>query len=413
MMGAALAGSCGTRSKDATVDHEAPREPLPKLDAWITHGSRPGRDLSVLVADKHQNASREAWLKFLGAGLLEESSEGNLPAVKQLLAGGALRHARDAEGRTPLHLAAVAGHAAVAGFLLDDGEGEASALGGGGGGSGVLDERPRLEWQASSEGHVLVRAVSLKKRVTVDARDHFRSSAVHLAAAYGHVHVVELLILHGADIFCVDAMKQTPLHAAAAGGSGESLRVLLGAGGDVMARDNAGRTPLHVAATLGRPEPISILVGGGADLEAGGSISRRTALHEACACLRPEAVRRLLELGASELTVDADDRTPRDLVGDFVTEEDRITDRGIPGREESIVRLLDAAPKERLWRRRRPLLLLRWRHAAPAHGSELPPVAMDAAGGGAAAVRAGSDRSLAESLVGLPEGVARHVVKFL
>lgn len=413
MMGAALAGTCGTKSKDATIDFEAPREPLPELDAWITGSSRPGRDLSALVADKHQNASREAWVKFLGAGLLEASSEGNLPAVKQLLAGGALRHARDAEGRTPLHLAAVAGHAAVAAFLLGDREGDASALGGVG--SGVLDEPPRLEWQASSEGHVLVRAVSLKKRVTVDARDHFRSSAVHLAAAYGHAHVVELLILHGADICCVDAMQQTPLHAAAAGGSGESLRVLLGAGGDVMARDNAGRTPLHVAATLGRPEPISILAGGGADLEAGGSISGRTALHEACACLRPEAVKRLLELGASELAVDSDGRTPRELVGDFVTEEDRMIDPGVPGREESIVRLIDGAPKERLWRRRRPLLLLRWRHAAPAHGSDVPPAATDAAGagGGAVVVRDGSDHSLAEALVDLPEGVVRNLVKYL
>ena len=166
------------------------------------------------------------------------------------------------------------------------------------------------------------------------------------------------------------------------------------------------RTPLHVSATLGRPGPISVLVEGGADLEAGGNISGRTPLHEACACLRPEAVKRLLDLGASELAADADGRTPGALVGEFLTEEDRMTDPGVPGREESIRRLLDGAPKERRWRRRRPLLLLRWRHrVAPVHGNEQHAVRSGCGG-------AGSERSLTDALVDLPEGVVRNIVTY-
>ena len=243
-MGAALGGTCGTRNRDVVIENVPVGEPLPELGEWITRSTRP--DLPAVVAETHRSSSREAWFRLLGAGLLEASSEGNLAAVKQLLAGGAERHARDADGRTALHHASMAGHAGVVEFLLEDGEedGASSAAAAAAASLGrgpSLSGPPRLEWQASTEGHVLVRAVSLKKRGTVDARDDFRSCSVHLAAAYGHAHVVRLLIMHGADISCGDATRQTPVHAAAAGGSSESMRVLLDAGGDVKARDNAGR----------------------------------------------------------------------------------------------------------------------------------------------------------------------------
>lgn len=370
-------------------------EPLPDLDAWVNHSTTP--DLPAIVADMHRNSSRESWLKFLGSGLLEASSDGNLLAVKQLLAGGAPRHARDAEGRTPLHRASIAGHAHVVGFLLHE-EGDDESPPPGASPAGVPPP-PRLVWQASKEGPVLVPSVSLQKRVTVDARDDLRSCPAHLAAARGHAHVVRLLVQHGADVSSVNGLLQTPLHAAAAGGSSESMHVLLGAGGDVMARDNAGRAPLHVAASLGHPSAVSTLVEGGADTEATTTISGRTALHEACASLRPETVKQLLDRGASEMAVDTDERTPRAMVGERVSDEERVVDPGCSEREERIHRLLDDAPKDRLWRRRRLLPLLLRRQPPPAYDDS--------------ALDDGLDRPLAGVLAGLQEGIVRIIVSYL
>lgn len=383
------------------VSRAAACEPLPELEAWINHSTTP--NLRAIVADRHRTSSRESWLKFLGSGLLETASDGNLLGVKQLLAGGAALHARDAEGRTPLHRASVAGHAHVVGLLLHEEEND---------GSSPLGASPGLPparrvWQPSSEGPVLVPSMSLKKRTTVDARDNLYSCSVHLAAACGHAHVVQVLVLHGAGVSCVNGQNQTPLHAAAAGGCSESMQILLGAGGNAMARDNAGRTPLHVAASLGRESAVSTLVDGGADLEATTTISGRTALHEACATLRPEAVKQLLDRGANELAVDTDERTPREIVGDRITDEEIMIDPSLPEREERIRRLLDDAPKDRLWRRRRLLPLLRWRPPPPPYCDESELQKEEGGLGG------DPDRSLAGVLAVLEEGVVRIIVSYL
>lgn len=371
-------------------------EPLPELDAWIDHSTRP--DLPAVVAQTHRSSSRETWLKFLGSGLLEASSDGNLMAVKQLLAGGAPVHTRDAEGRTAMHRASEAGHAHVVGFLLHEEEEDDSRPPVGA--RTDSPAAPQLVWQASTEGPILVPTMSLRKRVTVDARDNLRSCSAHLAAARGHAHVVQLLVLHGADISCVNGLLQTPLHAAAAGGSTESMRVLLGAGGNAMARDGAGRTPLHLAASSGWHSAVSTLVEGGADLEATATINGRTALHEACAALRPETVKQLLNRGANELAVDTDDRTPRAMIGETVADEERMIDPDVSGKEERIRRLLDDAPKDRLWRRRRLMPLLRWqRHP--------PPACFDSE------VDGSSHGSLADVLAGLEEGLMRLIVSYL
>lgn len=355
-------------------------------------------------------------MKFLGAGLMEAASDGNLAGVKQLLAGGAPIHSRDADGLTPLHRASVAGHASVASLLLFDGEGDASL--GLSSPPGVeqqqrqrsqqqQQEQPpsqRLVWQASREGPLLVSSVSLQQKAKLNARDVSGSCPVHLAAAYGHAQVIRVLLQHGADVSACNGLKQTPLHtAASASHPAETLRLLLDAGGDVMSRDTAGRTPLHVAASVGTPASISMLVAGGADLEARGSISNRTALHDACANLRAQNVKRLLDLGADERVVDSDDRAPAAVVGERVTDEERALDPGIAEAEKCIRRFLEGAPKDRLWRRRRLLPLLQRR---------MPPPTLEA-GLIASTVDPGSDAWIFDRVAVLEPGIMRNVVSYL
>lgn len=121
----------------------------------------------------------------------------------------------------------------------------------------------------------------------------------------------------------LDNKKQTALHfASGITFSAEAMLVLIRAGGDVDAQKADGGTPLHSAA-------------------------RR---------LKPVAVDILLRHGASENLVNKNGKTAADVVGNCVSEENRV--------EEDVNRvqqLLVSANVDRTWRRRAPLLLCRSR----------------------------------------------------
>lgn len=377
-------------------------------------------DLPNLLTQFWCTSTPEKWSSFLGVGLLGAASDGNREGIRQLMLAGASVRKRDQDGLNPLHRASLAGHADVVrellatkdelglsqsqqqqrpppgngqapigGLLLTGrfppsggapynggglplrsgglvppnagGELPASDCGGyplGGGGLSVSGHST-LAWQPSSHGPRLEPSVSLLTKSIVNARDSVGSSPLHLAAARGNTDVVQVLLRNGADKSACDWLQRTPLHTAstcAVGNGIGSILLLTKAGADVMARDNVGRTPLHDAACEGAEAAISVLVEAGADTGARGSICSRTPLHEACARLRGGSVKRLLDLGADERAVDGDERTPGDIVGEWV----HAGDAG-PGAEGLVREVLAAAPRDRTWRRRRLLVLVRWR----------------------------------------------------
>lgn len=97
-------------------------------------------------------------------------------------------------------------------------------------------------------------------------------TALHLAAHYGHVDTVEILLHNNTpvDIRSRNAMANTPLHAALAGSGrrAEVARALVEAGADVNARQHGGWTPLHEAAMSGDLETARYLLSKGADVNA-------------------------------------------------------------------------------------------------------------------------------------------------
>ena len=325
-------------------------------------------DILPLLTNFWRQAKREAWNDFLGEGLLGAASYGNLEGAKQLVSSRANLRWKDRDGRTPLHRAALAGHAGVVSVLLD-----ASAA--------PLPVEPscaRQEWKLSKGDSYLVNnPISLVQKGKANARDNSGSSPLHLAAERGHASVVKLLLLNGAGPGDCNGKQQTPLHSAATCSSraaADIIRLLVEAGADVMARDRAGRTPLHAAASSdGTEEAISALVRAGAKPDVMGSIGRSTPLHEACARLRPKNVQRLVDLGANERLLDADDRTAEDRIGQLVL------GNSVDFNVESLIRdALAGAEKGRIWRRRRLLMLLRWRQPTLAQvvGNRQPLVAV-------------------------------------
>ena len=72
-------------------------------------------------------------------------------------------------------------------------------------------------------------------------------TALHKAAAHGHVDVVRVLALMGSDVNARANEQQTPLHEAAGSGRLDVVRALCSLGADVHAQARRGATALHWA----------------------------------------------------------------------------------------------------------------------------------------------------------------------
>src|SRR5258707_2735680 len=99
-------------------------------------------------------------------------------------------------------------------------------------------------------------------------RGDLATTALHDAAYYDDLKVVERLIEYGADIHAEAENGWTPLYWASGGHyfkDGSALRLLLERGADVNARAKDGRTPLHWASSWGALEVLRLLLEHGAD----------------------------------------------------------------------------------------------------------------------------------------------------
>ena len=210
--------------------------------------------------------------------------------AKLLLEAGAGIEARDSEGLTPLHWAALSGtdSTEMIDFLLDHGavieaksaDGFAPlhfALGAGSS-SAVSASLPSAQ-------------VLVGRGADVNAASSGGGTPLHLAAGEGHislgelsqeekekeaaairVSLIQLLIDASANIEAENSLKQTPLHTAVERHSGAKVvEALLDSGANIEATDDAGRTPLHIAVDI----PLSwtegvveLLLDRGADVNA-------------------------------------------------------------------------------------------------------------------------------------------------
>ncbi len=78
---------------------------------------------------------------------------------------------------------------------------------------------------ASANGHVeMVRSLAMSDNININARDKTLSTALHYAAAEGHLGVADVLCDQNANINLVDKDGDTPLHVAAYSGKSEMVR---------------------------------------------------------------------------------------------------------------------------------------------------------------------------------------------
>ena len=87
---------------------------------------------------------------------------------------------------------------------------------------------------------------------TVLAKNHDGNSAIHLAAFYGHIEVIELLVDYGANVNEANSSGYMPLHVACQNNKVEAVSKLLQLGANPCLRNQVSSwVPLHEAAWNG------------------------------------------------------------------------------------------------------------------------------------------------------------------
>lgn len=186
--------------------------------------------------------------------IFEAVQGGDLTAVQRIVdADPESVTARNAEGLSPLIVAAYWGQADIMGYLrqrtreLDFWE------------AVVLGDIPRVEQLIADDPGLL----------TAHAPDGF--TALHLAVFFGQPETARLLIEAGASVLArtTNALDNHPLHAAVASSNASArlanTQLLLDAGAAVNERQSGGFTPLMAAAQNGDADLLRLLLAHGAD----------------------------------------------------------------------------------------------------------------------------------------------------
>ena len=108
--------------------------------------------------------------------------------------------------------------------------------------------------------------VLLKAGTDVDRTDRKGWTPLLFAASHGHEGVVKALLNAGADANRADHHHETPLLLAAYNGHEAAVRALLAAGANANHEDKDGWTPLLLAARYGHEGVVSALLGAGANV---------------------------------------------------------------------------------------------------------------------------------------------------
>lgn len=141
------------------------------------------------------------------------------------------------------------------------------------------------------------------------------SKLLHEAIKRDDLDIFELLLARGAALKTY--YRDTPLHLAARYGSVDVVKILLDRGADPSARDYAGYTPLHEAAMSGRSEIVSMLLDSGSDLNSKSDDIVQTPLHMAVRNEVIETTIVLLKHGASLSAMNCAKETPIHLAARY------------------------------------------------------------------------------------------------
>ena len=326
--------------------------------------------LSVAVERRDGRSARA--LIEAGADIHHRQGGRQTPAVASIAMGGDLLRtvlsptalqSVDADGRTMLHLAAIAGNAEAVGIIISeeeklrgnnlktpDGKGKTALdlaleavdskahfevaekliLAGAVSASPVYDHlAPAVRSSnyntrigdgiaplhfAAGEGYSGMAQYLLDKNVDINVKNASGTTPLHEAARSGNILIMELLLQRGADVRAQDAKGNTPLHIGVPAASHQAaLALLLRHRADPNTRDEHGESPLHILISLNRsPETLKVLLEGGADVSVR-NIEGKTPLYLAVQENRIDSIGVLLQHRSDLFAADNNGVTPFEL----------------------------------------------------------------------------------------------------
>ncbi|XP_043274602.1 ankyrin repeat domain-containing protein 6 isoform X2 [Venturia canescens] len=236
----------------------------------------------------------------------EASARGDATRLSRLLDDGS-KALPDENGRSPLLLAAAAGHVETCEILIGHGiDVNASDN------TGVTPLQ-----RAAAEGHLDVVELLLKHGSDVGRQDTVHgNSALHESSWRGYSRTVAALAkalgTQRAPLHARNLAGFAPLHLACQNGHNQSCRELLLAGCNPDLQNNYGDTPLHTSARYGHAGVTRILISAlcrVSDQNKNGD----TALHIAAAMGRRKLTRILLEAGCERTLRNKQSETAKDI----------------------------------------------------------------------------------------------------
>jgi ankyrin repeat protein len=235
--------------------------------------------------------------------LHEAAKCGDVRAILRFAGRPELINGRDAEGWTPLAVAACHGMTEAVRALVSLGADV-----------NMLYRIARTQRVvATRRGHVVVTALSSLDTNMLMEEDLV--TALHIAALQGHFEVVEALALLGADVNVQLSAGATPVHIAAQEGHWEVVKTLVSLGADKNARKLRGVTPAYIAAQNGHLKVVEALAALGANLNL--ALDRgSTPIFVAALQGHVDVVRALASLGANVHTPLDDGTTPLMMASD-------------------------------------------------------------------------------------------------
>ncbi|XP_063927152.1 rabankyrin-5 [Zophobas morio] len=229
--------------------------------------------------------------------------------VRTLIEHRANVNSRDADNKTPLHIAIENQHPEIISLLLSVPEIDLSLRDKSGlspfataltfrnnkAAQAILDKLPSAAEQFDAKGqnflHIAIKKGDIESalflltvRVDVNSRvqDPMLTPPLHLAARHGNETLVRSLILAGARVDDRDAQKRTALHTASEAGNAPAVSALLQNNSDYDALDIENDNALHIAVREGHLNVVrALLTESSIDAEAV-NLKGRNPLHELC-----------------------------------------------------------------------------------------------------------------------------------